>query len=115
MHQLDQAPKGPPRTQTIANSVCTSRLSHVHKQLPILYVRQDDFGSTLFAEVFVPVYRFERVKASYHTMYLGHQGSRILSYLCWQHTSPEYDQQMVRSRSLQPQHMPQPVEEISHA
>ena len=41
MHQLDRAPKGLLRTQTIANSVCTSRRSHVHKQLPILYVRRD--------------------------------------------------------------------------
>ena len=43
MHQLDRAPKMLPRPQTIANSVCTSRRSHVDKQLPILYVRRDDF------------------------------------------------------------------------
>ena len=30
-----------PRTQTIGNSVCTSRRSHVHKQFAILYVRRD--------------------------------------------------------------------------
>ena len=41
MHQLDRAPKGLPRRQTIANSVCTSRRSHVDKKLPILYVRRD--------------------------------------------------------------------------
>ena len=37
------ASKGLPRRQTIASSVCTSRRSHVDKQLPILYVRRDDF------------------------------------------------------------------------
>ena len=42
-HPLDRTPKGLPRRQTIANSVCTSRRSHVDKQLPILYVRRDDF------------------------------------------------------------------------
>ena len=41
MHQLDLAPQGLPRIQTIANSVCTSRRPHVDKQLPILYLRRD--------------------------------------------------------------------------
>ena len=38
---LDRAPKGLPRSQTIGNSVCTSRRLGCHKQLAILYVRRD--------------------------------------------------------------------------
>ena len=36
-----------PRTQTIGNSVCTSRRFAVHKQLAIPYVRRDDFLAEL--------------------------------------------------------------------